>query len=101
MSFRGPDILRVKGILNLEGETQPVVIHGVQHIFHPPVRLDEWPSEDRRTRMVFITRNISADELQGTLSLLTIGLEQFGLEGLVSHVPAAGMVAESAMGGWE
>lgn len=100
MSFRGRDILRVKGILNLEGETLPVVVHGVQHIFHPPVRLDAWPSEDRRTRMVFITRDVSAEDLKGTLSLLTEGLDRFGLEGLVSNVPAGGLVTDTAMGAW-
>ncbi|TVR84097.1 MAG: GTP-binding protein [Rhodospirillales bacterium] len=55
----GPDLLRVKGIVNLkEHPDNPVVVHGVQHVFHPPVRLDAWPTEDRRTRLVFITRNI-------------------------------------------
>jgi G3E family GTPase len=100
MSFKGPDILRVKGILNLQGETKPVVIHGVQHIFHPPVRLDGWPSEDRRTQLVFITRGISADDLRGTLALLTLGLDQFGLQGLVANVPASGLLVETSLGRW-
>lgn len=81
--FKGPDILRVKGILNLVGEPGPVVIHGVQHIFHPPVRLDAWPSDDRRTRLVFITRNLSGDELRVTLALLTTGIESYGLSGFI------------------
>jgi G3E family GTPase len=54
----GDKLLRVKGILNLAGEEAPVVIHGVQHIFHPPVRLPAWPDEDRRSRIVFITRGL-------------------------------------------
>lgn len=82
--FKGPDILRMKGILNLADRDRPVVIHGVQHVFHPPVELEGWPSEDRRSRMVFITRGITADDLRGTLALMTIGLDKFGLEGLVS-----------------
>jgi len=57
-SMRGPDLLRVKGLVNVEGERGPVVVQGVQHIFHPPVTLDAWPGEDRRSRLVFITRNI-------------------------------------------
>lgn len=61
-TFKGPDILRVKGIVNLAGEPKPVVIHGVQHIFHPPVLLAAWPSDDRRTQLVFITRDISAKD---------------------------------------
>lgn len=58
VGFKGENILRMKGIVNLAGEDKPVVIHGVQHIFHPTVTLPAWPSEDRRTRIVFITRDI-------------------------------------------
>ncbi|RAM63003.1 ATP-binding protein [Herbaspirillum rubrisubalbicans] len=58
VGFKGPNILRIKGILNLKGDDQPTVIHGVQHIFHPTATLPEWPSEDRRSRIVFITRDI-------------------------------------------
>ena len=62
-NLRGPDMLRVKGIVNVEGK--PVVVQGVQHIFHPPVTLDRWPSEDHGTRLVFITRGISAESIRG------------------------------------
>jgi len=58
VGFKGPNILRIKGILNLQGEPLPTVIHGVQHIFHPTVTLPAWPSQDRRSRIVFITRDI-------------------------------------------
>ncbi|MCP3385771.1 GTP-binding protein [Bradyrhizobium sp. CCGUVB4N] len=58
-SARGADLLRVKGILNLQGEPAPIVIHGVHHVFHPPVALAAWPDNDRRSRIVFITRGIS------------------------------------------
>jgi len=65
---RGDDLLRVKGIVNIaERPGQPVVIHGVQRLFHPPVLLEAWPDDDRRTRIVFITRNIAKAELEGTL----------------------------------
>lgn len=57
-NLRGPDLLRVKGLVNVAGESGPVVVQGVQHVFHPPVTLDAWPSEDRRSRLVFITRSI-------------------------------------------
>ena len=56
---RGEDLLRVKGILNLSGEPAPVAIHGVHHVFHPPVLLSGWPDADRRSRIVFITRGIT------------------------------------------
>ena len=56
---RGASILRMKGILNLEGEDRPVVLHGVQHVFHPPERLPEWPKgHDRQSRLVFILRDL-------------------------------------------
>jgi G3E family GTPase len=58
-SMHGPNLLRVKGIVKLaETPEQPVVIHGVQHIFHPPVTLPAWPDADRRTRLVFIVNDI-------------------------------------------
>jgi len=56
---RGENVLRVKGILNLIGQDRPVAIHGVQHLFHPPVRLEAWPEGDRRhSRLVFILRDL-------------------------------------------
>ncbi|MCA3288688.1 MAG: GTP-binding protein [Roseomonas sp.] len=56
---RGASILRMKGILNLEGEDRPVVLHGVQHVFHPPERLAAWPAgHDRQSRLVFILRDL-------------------------------------------
>ena len=58
VGFKGQNILRIKGIINLAGQAQPVVIHGVQHIFHPTVTLPAWPSEDHRTRIVFITKDV-------------------------------------------
>lgn len=55
----GADLLRLKGIVNiLESPDRPAVIHGVQHVFHPPSWLGRWPSDDRRSRIVFITRGI-------------------------------------------
>jgi G3E family GTPase len=62
-NLRGPDMLRVKGIVNVEGK--PVVVQGVQHIFHPPVTLDRWPTDDHGTRLVFITRGISEQAIKG------------------------------------
>jgi G3E family GTPase len=58
-SMHGPHLLRLKGIVRLaEQEDAPVVVHAVQHIMHPPVRLDRWPDADRSTRLVFIVRDI-------------------------------------------
>jgi len=63
-SLRGPDLLRVKGLVNVSGERGPVVVQGAQHVFHPPVTLDAWASEDRRSRIVFITRNLSRESVE-------------------------------------
>jgi G3E family GTPase len=57
-AMRGPDLLRVKGLVNVEGQHGPLVVQSVQHVFHPPIELAEWPSSDRSTRLVFITRGI-------------------------------------------
>jgi G3E family GTPase len=55
----GPRLLRVKGIVALADDPErPVVIHGVQHVFHPPHRLARWPDDDRRTRIVFIVKDL-------------------------------------------
>jgi G3E family GTPase len=53
------DLLRLKGIVKLaEHPDKPVVIHGVQHVFHPFSTLERWPDDDHRTRIVFITKDI-------------------------------------------
>jgi G3E family GTPase len=55
----GADLLRLKGIVDIaENPERPAVIHGVQHVFHAPTWLERWPSVERTTRMVFITRRI-------------------------------------------
>jgi G3E family GTPase len=68
-TMRGEDLLRLKAIVALSDRPdQPVVLHGVQHLFHPPVLLPEWPSEDHRTRMVFITRDLPRQAIEATLA---------------------------------
>ncbi|MGB0571481.1 MAG: CobW family GTP-binding protein [Alphaproteobacteria bacterium] len=68
MMLKGPDLLRIKGIVNVAEMDKPVVIHGVQHVFHPPAVLDAWPSDDRRTRIVFITRDVERKVIEDTLT---------------------------------
>jgi G3E family GTPase len=57
-SLRGPDLLRVKGLVAIRGAEGPVVVHMVQHLAHRPTQLATWPDEDRRSRLVFIARGI-------------------------------------------
>ena len=73
LRLRGADFLRTKGIVNVVELDGPVVVHGVQHIFHPTVMLQEWPSEDRRSRIVFITRDMDESALRDTLRIFGIG----------------------------
>lgn len=61
-SAHGPNLLRVKGIIKLkEQPDRPVVLHGVQEIFHPPATLEKWPDDDHRTRLVMITKDLSKE----------------------------------------
>ncbi|SCM78121.1 Cobw protein [uncultured Pleomorphomonas sp.] len=61
----GPKLLRLKGVVRLaEDPERPLVVHAVQELFHPPVRLAGWPDADRRTRLVFITRDLAEDEVK-------------------------------------
>lgn len=77
IASQGADLLRVKGIVNVrEHPERPAVIHGVQHIFHDPVLLAGWPSEDRRTRIVFITRGIPRDSIEALFSIWQEAEEQ-------------------------
>jgi G3E family GTPase len=57
----GEDLLRVKGILHIVGRKEPIVVQAVQHLFHPPITLPEWPNGDRRSQIVFITRGLSRE----------------------------------------
>jgi G3E family GTPase len=67
----GGDMLRLKGLVNIaESPERPAVIHGVQHVFHPPAWLDRWPSGDRRSRLVFIGRNLRQAWVEALLDAL-------------------------------
>ena len=67
-SYHGEKLLRVKAILNVAGEDGPVAVHGVQHMFHPPARLPAWPDADRRSKLVFITRDLDRNFLETSLA---------------------------------
>jgi G3E family GTPase len=67
LQARGSEIYRVKGLLDAGGPG-PVLLNGVQHVVHPPVHLDAWPDDDRRSRLVFIGRRLSAGPLERSLS---------------------------------
>ena len=64
-ALRGPDLLRMKGIIHVAGEPGPVVIQGAQHLFHPPVTLEAGGQTQARSRIVFIVRNIPRQSIEG------------------------------------
>ncbi len=67
----GADLLRLKGLVNVaESPDRPAVIHGVQHVFHPPTWLERWPSADRRSRLVVIGRNLRQAWVEALLDAL-------------------------------
>ncbi len=73
-SLHGPNLLRLKGVVKLaETPEQPLVVHGVQHVMHPPARLPEWPDDDRRTRLVVITRDLDPVMITGLFKAFTGG----------------------------
>lgn len=73
ISQRGENLLRIKGIVNTKENDKPLALHGVQHVFHPPAVLPGWPSDDHRSRIVFITRDLKREVveemLEGVLGL--------------------------------
>ncbi|PWC40411.1 GTP-binding protein [Azospirillum sp. TSO22-1] len=81
ITTRGPDLLRIKGMLNVPESELPIVVHGVQHMFHPPVRLDAWPTDDRRSKIVFITRDVGHQVIEDLFNGFVRG------EGTAPEVP--------------
>ncbi|GFZ68329.1 cobalamin biosynthesis protein CobW [Pseudomonas amygdali pv. eriobotryae] len=67
----GDRILRVKGLLNVNDNQAPIVIHGVQHCLHAPVHLAAWPGEDRTSRLVFILRGLDPELLRRSLEVFS------------------------------
>ena len=70
IALKGPDILRIKGIVHVEGIEWPFVFHGVQHIFDAPVPLKSWSGKDTRSRVVVIARDMDKDDLRCSLETL-------------------------------
>jgi G3E family GTPase len=64
----GARVLRIKALLHVRGLPTPVAIHGVQHVIHPPVHLERWPDADRRSRIVFIVRDLDPAAIEKSLA---------------------------------
>ncbi|KPQ05496.1 MAG: putative GTPases (G3E family) [Rhodobacteraceae bacterium HLUCCA12] len=63
-------ILRLKAVVHVEGIEHPFALHGVQHVFHPPTPLPQWPRDDKVSRIVVIGRDLPAGYLEESLALL-------------------------------
>jgi G3E family GTPase len=71
-SYHGANMLRMKGLIKTSDDpTRPLAVHGVQHVFHPPVRLKEWPDGRAETRLVFIVKDIEKSEIEGLFKAFT------------------------------
>ena len=68
LNRHGDKVLRIKGLLNVADVETPVLINGVQHVVHPPVHLDSWPDADRRSRLVFIVRDMDRARIEASLA---------------------------------
>jgi G3E family GTPase len=76
---RGDSILRVKGLLNIAGEDRPVVVHGVQHVFHPPIKLAGWPEgHDRKSRLTLVLRNLPRSVVEEGLAAFVTAARDAG-----------------------
>ncbi|WP_223479761.1 CobW family GTP-binding protein [Oricola indica] len=66
------ELLRMKGVVwTTEKPDRPLVIHGVQSVFHPPVRLDSWKGREPETRLVVIARNGNRAHIEGLFAAFT------------------------------
>ena len=84
----GENVLRLKGLLNVAGAAAPVLINGVQHIVHPPAHLDAWPDGDRRSRIIFILRDLKREEIEASLAIFN----------RLAHAPPAASHRDRALG---
>jgi G3E family GTPase len=92
-SLRGPDLLRVKGLVHMREEAGPVVVQGAQHLFHEPVTLESWPDDDRRSRIVFITRGLERDTVESLFSAICAVADRAAPSGGPSGPPPPGSTA--------
>ena len=80
IALRGPKILRMKGIVHVEGMEWPFVLHGVQHIFDPPMPLKSWAGRDATSRIVVIARDMDERELTASFETLRMRRDDTGDE---------------------
>ena len=68
----GPRLLRLKGLFKLADRPEtPILVDGVQHVFHPPRVLPRWPDADRSSRALLIVEGVAAREAETLWAALT------------------------------
>ena len=72
LTTQGDKILRMKGVLDIEGQEKPIAVHGVQHVFYPPQQLDKWADGARLSQMVMITKNLGEKIIRETFDRFVI-----------------------------
>jgi G3E family GTPase len=63
-----PSLLRLKGLVSVEGSKGPLVVHAVHGIMHEPVQMEDWPDENRETRIVVILQDQDPDFVRRLLA---------------------------------
>lgn len=76
IAMKGPDVLRVKGLVHVQDLQWPFVFHGVQHVFDAPVPLTSWTGDDTISRVVVIARDMTEAELMASLETLRLTSEE-------------------------
>lgn len=86
----GERVLRVKGILHVTGLKGPVVIHSAQHMVHPPEHLDQWPSAQRQSRLVFIVQGLEQKAIIRSMSAFLRNTTYCEAVPVIAHSAPAG-----------
>lgn len=96
----GDQMLRAKGIINVRGESEPIVIQCVQSTLYPPGRLAAWPSQDRCSRIVFITEDLPRRVIEDSLREHTARVAQAGVHATQALWPQARDAGAGSSGRW-
>ena len=86
----GERVLRVKGILHVSGLRGPVVIHAAQHMVHPPEHHEDWPSENRQSRLVFIVQGIEQQAIIRSMTAFLRNTKRRDAVPVLAHSAPAG-----------
>lgn len=90
----GNKILRVKGLLDVDRLPGPTLFQCAQHLVHPPVHFEKWPTDDRRSRVVFIVRDLDPTLIEQSLRAFQKALSRTKLAlSYIKNAGAGGVVA--------